>query len=73
MGIVTLHLRDDVEKLLRELAKRRGKKKGAMSKVVEEALLNLYVNDEFDKLLNELRRGIKVGVKKLKREDIYEI
>jgi len=73
MGTVTLHLRDDVERVLRELAKKKGKKKGAMSEVVEEALLSLDVNDEFKKVLDELRKGVRVGVERLKRDDIYEI
>ena len=42
MGTITLFLKDDVEKILREVARYLyGSKKGSLSKVVEDAL-NLY-------------------------------
>jgi len=42
MGTITLFLKDDVEKILREIARYLyGSKKGSLSKVVEDAL-NLY-------------------------------
>jgi len=73
MGVVTLHLDDDIEKLLRELARKKGKKKGAMSEVVEEALLNLAIEEEFDNLIRELKKGVRAEVGRLRREDIYEV
>jgi len=42
MGIITVSLDDDIEQVLRTLAKRLyGSKKGAISKVIEEAIKNL--------------------------------
>src|SRR3989338_5622530 len=47
MGTVTLSLKPEVEKLLRQLAKAKHKsKKGAMAKVVEEALQTVTLSDE---------------------------
>ena len=42
MGIITVKLRDDVEKLLRELAySKYGGAKGSLSRVIEEGILKL--------------------------------
>ncbi|HDM60379.1 MAG TPA: hypothetical protein ENF96_01850 [Archaeoglobus veneficus] len=49
------------------------KQERAMSEVVEEALLNLAIEEEFDNLIRELKKGVRAEVGRLRREDIYEV
>ena len=47
MGIITIKISDHVEKLLRETAfKKYGGKRGAISRIIEEALLNWLAKEK---------------------------
>lgn len=47
MGIITIKISDHVEKLLREAAfKKYGGKRGAISRIIEEALLNWLAREK---------------------------
>ena len=71
MGVITISLDDDAERILREIAGRRGKKKGALGETIAE-LLKTARNDEIASLLEELKRGFPINVGKIKRDELYE-
>jgi len=78
MGNVMLSIDEETDKLLRRLAhKRFGGRKGALSKVVTEALQKYSVDDE-DKVREEfyamLRKGFDSGGYKMyrHRSEIYD-
>ena len=51
MGVITVKLKDDVEKKLRELAYRKyGGGKGSMAKVIEEAIKSYY-HSQYDRYM----------------------
>ncbi len=77
MGNVLISMDDDYEALLRQLAQKKyGGKKGALRKVVQEALEKL--NSESDEaarleFMNFLRKGLSFKYKMYKnRNEIYD-
>ena len=72
MGTITISMKDQDEKILRNMAfKRYGKTKGAISKVITEAITNL--DEKEDEFLTLARKGISIGKIDMKnlRKDIY--
>ena len=80
MSIITLSLKDEVEKELRRLAAQKyGKSKGSLSKIVEEGLIEVSKKtkpetfaDVFLRTMKEVDRKKYGGLMKHKREDLYE-
>jgi hypothetical protein len=78
MGNVIFALDDDYEKLLRNLAKKKhGGKKGALSKVVSEALRRYNDEDErevlIDQFFTKMQKGLSFEYKMYKhRSEIYD-
>ncbi len=77
MGTITVALKPETERLLRLLAKRKhGGKKGALSKVLEEGLQHLELDERrkaaIDRQLKVMRKGFSLGIKKFERKMAYE-
>lgn len=76
MGVITISLDKDSEKLLRESAKMHfGERKDAISKTIIKALNNLENSrDDLKKnLLDRLKNPIKTKIKSIKnREEYYK-
>lgn len=78
--VITISLKEDVEKDLRRLAVQKyGKTKGSLAKVVTEAVQELKKRETMDPgsaLILEVMEKIKGkgygGLKKYKREELYE-
>lgn len=73
---IVLSLEREIEQELREIAQRLYQgKKGALSKVVEQALRLLHRELErkqaYAKLLHEAEHAQKLGIGKFKREELY--
>ncbi len=72
MGVITLSLPDETERLLRELAEREfGKKKGAISKLIQKILENYVKSMDIEEILKKFSFSYK-GKIDLKRDDIWE-
>lgn len=76
MGTITISMKNMEEEKLRKLAfKKFGKKKGALSRVIIEAIKK-FENEEIDldkRLIEIAKKGLhlgKVNIKKM-REDMY--
>ncbi|MCD6247028.1 MAG: hypothetical protein J7J87_01155 [Candidatus Diapherotrites archaeon] len=78
MGNVTIALKGKSERLLRELAKEKyNNKKGALAKVISEALEQLAMNSRRKRAMERqfkwMDKGFEMGkVLVRKREDIYD-
>lgn len=76
--VITLSLREDVEKRLREMAMAKyGREKGFISKfltdMVEKKSLEKEMGDADRRLMQMIERGLSGGgLKKYKREELYE-
>ncbi len=71
MGIITISLSDEVEKKIRALAARKGKKKGAISETIEELVRSVEAKDKIRRVLEDLKQGYPINAK-IKRAEIYE-
>ena len=61
MGIITVKIRDDVEKKLRKLAlSRYGGVKGSLSRVIEEGIMKLEVEYKESKRIFKVMKGNKI-------------
>ncbi len=72
MGIITISLSDEVEKKIRALAARKGKKKGAISETIEELVRSVEAKDTIRRVLEDLKQGYPINAGKIKRAEIYE-
>lgn len=75
MGVVTISISDETEKLLRRRARQvLGKKKGVLSKAVEDAIvLWAKSHDHIERCLELLEEGIDMGgVTYRKREELHD-
>ena len=77
MGIITISVNDEDEANIRKLAESRyGHKKGAISKVIAEAVHHdLIQSDDTKKrkhALELLEKGLHLGGKMFNRDDLYD-
>lgn len=77
MGTITINLSDEAEALFRETVKEeRGTGKGILGKAVEEALKKWIEEKRQEEIAKRqlalLKKGIKMGKIKWRREEIYD-
>jgi hypothetical protein len=78
--VITISLKEEVEKELRKLAMQKySRKKGALAKIVEEGVLEVAKKEKMDPgsarilaIMKELEGKGYGGLKKYKREELYE-
>ena len=77
MGVITISLNDETEKELRNLAKAHyAMKKGAMAKIITEAIKEWKEEQEQEKIKKEalarLEKGYNMGKFTATREELHE-
>ena len=78
MGIMTISIKDEVEKEFREsVRKKMGENKGVLGKAVEEAMKKWVYDEEQKKIAAELKAMMDKGLFSLKgwkfnRDELYD-
>ena len=75
MGILTISIDNETETILRDIAKTKGMKKGSISSVLKEALLEynnkLKLKEIQTSAINRLEKGFKLNYKGYKNRSEY--
>lgn len=77
MGVITISLKDEDEQKLRQYAQQKyGSKKGAIARVIAEAVADKMGKDEVERIKREvlelLHKGFHLDIKKFNRDEAHE-